>query len=1046
MRYQGCYSRNHLIKHKTQPPGPGSRSLPWERVGNSRRTLYGSKQFLDRLLSRAFRSLAGMFFVSALCAQVNVLTWHNDAARTGQNLQETILSPGNVSSANFGLLPFAPLATDGTVDAQPLYATGLVIAGGTHNVLYVATENDSLYAFDADTGAQLWMQSLLQSGETAVPAGNVGCTQVAPILGITSTPAIDMSSGPDGTIYLVAMSVSGSNYYQRLHALDLLTGAEESGWPIVVQATYPSSNGVVTFNPQLYKERAGLLISNGFVYTSWASHCDGGTYNGWIIGYNESTQAQVVLNLTPNGEKGAIWQSGAGPAADAGGDLYFLMANGYFDGTLNSTGFPADGDYGNAFMHLSTLAGLTVQDYFTSDNSPTEPGGQNDDDLGSGGTLLLPTLNDAMGNPHALAVGAGKDGIAYVVDRNNMGKYNGSNNAVYQTLALGGGVYSSPAWFNNTLYYGAVGQPLRAYPYSGGSFGSASSQSSVSFGSPGTTPSISGAGSTNGVVWAVSSSPSVLYAYDASNLNELYDSTQAGNRDSFGTAISFPTPTVANGKVYVGTTTGVAVFGMLNCTYSNGPIYGTVAVDSTAHIGGFSIPASPNTCSWSVVNDSNFITITSATSGTGTGSVLWSIPANPGAARTGAIVYGGQTAVITQAGATSTSGLAFYPLTPCRIVDTRAGFGFEGAFGAPSLVEGATRSFPIPNSFCGVQPTQAYSLNVTAVQDASLVYMTAFPAGLMTPNVSTLNAPQGNVVANAAILTGGTDSGVSVFASNNTGVLIDINGYFAPPTAPQGLAFYPMSPCRVADTREYFGFMGDFGPPSLVGGAARNFPMQQSSCDIPSSALAYSVRMTAVADDGPLGYLTTWPMNETLPNVSTLNAPLGGVVGNQAIVPAGTDSAGSLSVFVSDATDLLIDINGYFGPPGGSGALYFYPVTPCRIADTRQYFGFTGAFGPPSLIAGASRTFPIQSACGIPSSAQAYSLNLTAVVPSGGDLVYLTAFPTGVTVPNASTLNAPMGGVVASAAIVPAGTGGSIDVFSSDATDLLIDINGYFAP
>jgi hypothetical protein len=392
------------------------------------------------------------------------------------------------------------------------------------------------------------------------------------------------------------------------------------------------------------------------------------------------------------------------------------------------------------------------------------------------------------------------------------------------------------------------------------------------------------------------------------------------------------------------------------------------------------------------------------------------------------------------------SPLALYLLAPCRIADTRVGFGFESPFGPPSLAAGATRSFPIPQSACDVLgAAEAYSLNVTVVPAGPFGYLTAWPNGWTIPNVSTLNAPDGIVTANAAVLTPGTDGGVNLFASDQTDVIMDINGYFAPPTA-QGLAFYPMSPCRVADTREYFGFTGAFGPPSLVGGATRNFPMQRSSCDIPSAALAYSVRMTAVADDGPLVYLTTWPMGETLPNVSTLNAPAGGVVGNQAIVPAGTDSAGSLSVFVSNNTDLLIDINGYFGPPGGTGALYFYPTTPCRIADTRAGFGFTGAFGQPSLVAGATRTFPIQSACGIPSSAQAYSLNLTAVVPSGGDLVYLTAFPTGMTLPNASTLNAPNGGVVASAAIVPAGSSRSIDVFSSDATDLLIDINGYFAP
>jgi len=1009
------------------------------------------------LTTPGFRCLAGVFFVPVLWAQVNVLTSHNDSSRSGQNLQETLLSPSNVNSTNFGLLFSGPLATDGAVDAQPLYVNAISVSGTVRNVLYVATENDSLYAFDADTGTQLWKQSLLSNGETAVPVADVDsgqCTtlQIAPIIGITATPAIDLSfNAPDGTIFLVTMSVSGSNYYQRLHALDLVTGAELSGWPVVVQATYPSagpqsSNGLLTFNPQLYKERAGLLISNGIVYTTWASHCDGGPYNAWVIGYKESTKAQVVLNLTPNGAKGGIWQSGVGPAVDAGGDLYFTMGNGTFDGTLNASGFPADADFGNAFIHLSTLSGLTVQDYFTSDNSPTETESQNDDDLGSGGVVLLPTLNDSMGTPHALAVGAGKDGIAYVVDRNNMGKYNGGSNAVYQQFQLGGLVLSSPAWFNNTLYYNALGQPLAAYPYSSsnGSFGSAI-QGPVSLGR-GATPSISALGSTNGIAWAVNSgSPTVLYAFNASNMSELYDSTQAGSRDTFGTGNHFTTPTIANGKVYVGTTSGVGVFGLLPtiCTYPGSASYGNSSFNSDSHQGGIGVAAS-NGCAWNATTTSNFITLTGATSGSGNGSVNYSLAANLGEQRTGTIEAAGHVFTITQAGNTSTSGLAFYPLTPCRIIDTRAGFGFEGAFGAPSLVEDATRSFPIPNSFCGVQPTQAYSLNVTAVQDTTLSYLTAWPAGLSIPNVSTLNAPQGNVVANAAILTGGTDAAISLFASNPTGVLVDINGYFAPPNAPQALAFYPLSPCRVADTRNGFGFSGAFGPPELTGGVARTFPMQ-GSCDLPATALAYSVRMTVVPP-GPLSYLTTWPYGETLPNVSTLNAPAGGVVGNQAIVPAGTDASGSLSVFASDDTNLLLDVNGYFGPPGGSGALYFYPITPCRIADTRTGFGFSGEFGPPSLVAGATRPFPLQqSSCGIPSSAQAYSLNLTAVVPSGGDLVYLTAFPAGETVPNASTLNAPNGGVVASAAIVPAGSGGAINVFSSNTTDLLIDINGYFA-
>ncbi len=1011
------------------------------------------------LAKPGFRGLAGVFVASALWAQVNVPTWHNDIARTGQNLQETILTPSNVSSANFGLLPFAPLATDGAVDAQPLYAGGVSISGGLHNVLYVATENDSLYAFDADAGTQYWKQPLLSNGETAVPIADVGgCTQVSPILGITSTPAIDLSfNAPDGTIFLVTMSVKGSTYYQRLHALDLVTGAELSGWPILIQATYPStgpqsSGGVVTFNPQLYKERAALLISNGFVYTSWASHCDGGAYNGWIIGYKESTQAQVVLNVTPNGEKGAIWQSGAGPAADAGGNLYFLMANGYFDGTLNGSGFPADGDFGNAFMNLSTISGLTVQDYFTSDNSPTETEGQNDTDLGSGGAMVLPTVTDAMGNPHALAVGAGKDGNAYIVDRNNMGKYNGSMNAVYQQFPLGGGVFSSPAWFNNTLYYGAVGQELAAYPFtaSNGSFGSPSAgealyKTSVSFGSPGATPSVSANGSTNGIVWAVASgSPAVLYAFNASNMSELYNSTQAGSRDTFGTGITYATPTVANGKVYVGTTTGVGVFGMLNCTYGDGVPYGTVSVDSSSHSGGISISAT-GSCAWTVVNDSNFITITGGSSGSGNGEVFYSVAANPGVTRTGSIIVGGQTTIITQSGGTTTAGLAFYPITPCRIADTRVSSGFEGPFGAPSLVANATRSFPIPASFCNVPPTaQAYSVNFGALPSQPLGFLTTWPAGSTLPVVGTLGSPTGAQVSNAAIVPSGTDAAISLYANGNTDVIIDINGYYAAPNlGQQPLAFYPITPCRIADTRTGSGFSGAFGEPALAANTTRNFPMPTSSCGLPDSALAYSLNFGALPE-APLGFLTTWPTGLPLPEVGTLGSPSGNPVSNAAFVPAGT--SGSISVYANAATNVIIDSDGYFAAPGSSGALYFYPLTPCRIADTRTVgSGLTGAFGPPTMSGGSTRSFPVpESSCSVPGTAQAYSLNIGVVTQ--GPLAYLTAWPTGESQPVVGTLSSPGAGIVSDAAVVPAGTSGAISIFVADTTDVIIDINGYFAP
>jgi hypothetical protein len=385
-------------------------------------------------------------------------------------------------------------------------------------------------------------------------------------------------------------------------------------------------------------------------------------------------------------------------------------------------------------------------------------------------------------------------------------------------------------------------------------------------------------------------------------------------------------------------------------------------------------------------------------------------------------------------------------VTPCRIADTRVGTGFSGAFGPPSLAAGVTRTFPIPSSSCDVPATaQAYAFNITVVPPAALSYLSAWPTGLATPVTTTLNSPSGSIVGNAAIVQAGTAGAINLLAGNNTNVIIDVDGYFAPPGSPQALAFFPVTPCRVADTRTGNGFTGAFGPPSLVGATTRNFPVQQSSCDIPSTQ-AYSVRMTVIPP-GPLGFLTTWPAGLPEPVAATLNAPNGGVIGNEAIVPAGTGAGGPISVYVSANTNLVIDINGYFPLSGSNGSLHFYPLPPCRVADTRAGSGFSGAFGQPSLVAGAARNFPmLSSSCGIPSSAQAYSLNLTVVVPSGGVLGFLTAYPAGEGLPVAATLNAGTGGVVAAATLVPAGTGGAVSVYASGNTDLLIDISGYFGP
>lgn len=510
---------------------------------------------------------------SASGSTVNVVTYHYDNLRTGQNLNETILTPANVNSTTFGKL--GSFTVDGLVDAQPLYLSAEPMPNvGSKNVLYVATENDSVYAFDADsvngtTSAYLWKVSLLGTGET--PSDNRGCSQVTPQIGVTSTPVIDRSRGPHGAIYVVAMSKDANgNYYQRLHALDLTTGGELFGGPTAVQAKYPgtgdnSSGGNVVFDPKQYKERPGLLEIGTTIYTTWSSHCDARPYTSWVMSYNANTLAQTsVLNLVPNGSEGGIWMAGTAPAADASGDIYFIVGNGDFDTTLNASGLPTNANCGNCYVKLASAAPITLLDYFTPLNTVGESDA--DEDFGSGGPLLLPDLMDAGGNTRHLAVGSGKDSVVYVVDRDNMGKFNGAQDNIYQQISgqLGGGVYSKPSYFNNAVYYGAVGDHLKAFPITNAQLAQTpSSQSPTSFAYPGTTPSISANGTTNGIVWAVENgSTGILHAYNATNLtNELYNSNQAANnRDQFSDN-KFVTPMVANGKVYVGTPNSVVVFG-----------------------------------------------------------------------------------------------------------------------------------------------------------------------------------------------------------------------------------------------------------------------------------------------------------------------------------------------------------------------------------------------------------------------------------------------------------------------------------------------------
>lgn len=506
-----------------------------------------------------------------LCAQVNVLTYQYDATRAGVNANEAALTKANVNATNFGKL-FAR-SVDGVLYGQPLYVANVTIPGkGMHNVVYVATEHDSVYAFDADSAAgsnaaPLWQVSFLNaaSGVTTVPAADVDCTQIEPEIGITSTPVIDAAVG---TIFVVAMTkeTTGGNvdYVQRLHALDITTGAERSKSPVVIQATYAGTGEggtTLTFDPKNYKQRPGLLLLNGTVYTSWSSHCDIGVYHGWLIGYDEQTMNQVsVYNNTPNANEGSFWMGDAAPAVDSSGSIYLVSGNGTFDAASGGS------DLGESYIKLSTSSGVAVADYFTPFNYSSLDA--SDTDTGSAGVALIGDEAGSTAHPH-LMTGAGKEGRIYLLDRDNLGKFNaGADSQIVQSLPGAiGSLFGNPAYFNKTLYFCGAGDALKAFSISNAQMSTAPvSQTSTYFAYPGCVPTISANGTANGIVWVVDQA-GILRAYDGSNLtSELYDSNQNAARDSLGTAVKFSVPTVVNGKVYAATQNALVVYGLLSGT------------------------------------------------------------------------------------------------------------------------------------------------------------------------------------------------------------------------------------------------------------------------------------------------------------------------------------------------------------------------------------------------------------------------------------------------------------------------------------------------
>ncbi len=538
----------------------------------------------------AFVSAILVFAISSH-AQVNVLTYHNNNSRTGDNLSETNLTPANVNSTAFG--KHFTYTVDGYVFAQPLYVSSLNIQGkGVHNVLFVATEHNTVYALDADNGGPLggvlWSTNLGPSAVT--PTTDFGnryggqYTDITPEVGITGTPVIDLASG---TLYVDSFTHQGASYFHRIHALNIANGAERPFAPVLIAASVPgtgvgSSGGVVPFVHKQQIQRSALTLAGGRLFVAYSGYADTDPYHGWVLGFDASNLqllSNYIFCTTPNstmaqygahaGESG-IWMGGGGIAVDANTNLYFEVGNGIFTATNGAGGT----EYGDSFMKLSTANGLAVADYFTPYNQAMLAAG--DTDLGSGALILLP---DQPGqNPHLL-VGAGKEGKMYLINRDQMTTDNthyhatGGTDAVIQTVAgqLGTGVFDTPAYFNGRIYYASMGGQLKSFTLNNGLLSTTpTSTSTRTYTFPGATPVVSANGANNGIIWALAfvgpTSAAVLVAYNAASLTtELYNTTQAaGGRDTLPNSVKFASPIVANGKVYVGGQRGVAVLGPLS--------------------------------------------------------------------------------------------------------------------------------------------------------------------------------------------------------------------------------------------------------------------------------------------------------------------------------------------------------------------------------------------------------------------------------------------------------------------------------------------------
>jgi uncharacterized repeat protein (TIGR01451 family) len=888
------------------------------------------------------------------------------------------------------------LALDAAGDLYIADTSDHVVLKVAPNGIITSVAGTGIRGYSGDGGAATAAELGYPWGLARDGAGNLYITDIdqGVVRKVAADGSISTAAGAGGELYMpegVAVDGAGNLYIADTFN-NLVRKVDASGVETTVAGTgapgWAGDGGPAT-SAQLYTPAGVALDAAGNLY---------------IVENNNNTVRKVTANgmistVAGNGTAGSAGDGGpataaqlsfpAGVAVDSSGNLYIADHD---NSALRKVA--ADGT-------ITTLAGIGRPGY-----------------SGDGG----PSTGAALNYPNGVAVDSA--GRVYVADN--------FNNAVRMLTPQGGGAVVSVTLSHSGGF--VAGQAGATYSV--------------------VVSNAAGAGATNGTVTLTETVPVGLTLISMAGAGWTCTANACTRGDALSAGSSYPPVTVT---VNVAGDAPLSVINQVGVAGGGAP--GSTAGDLTAILAGPAAPvlSSPAngasgamlapTLVWNAAvgaasydvyfGTSSTPPLASTTAGTSYGlgtlspgtTYYWQIAARNAAGTASSAIQSFATAA-----AAAAPGLRFVPVASCRAVDTR---NPAGAFGGPTMEANSARSFAIPQSGCGVPASaKAYSLNVTALPDGPLSYLSMWPTGQSQAVVSTLNSFNGSVVANAGIVQAGSGGAVTVYVTDVADVILDINGYFDSSSGPTSYAFYPSTPCRVADTRDA---VGQFGGPTMYASQSRDFPIPLSPCGIPATARAYSMNFTVVPGTS-LGYLTTWATGGAVPEVSTLKSWTGKVLANAAVVPAGTNE--SVSVFVSDPTDVIMDVNGYFAAPGSEGALSFYPVTPCRVADTRTA---EGPLGGPTMEAGSSRSFSIPaSGCRVAATAAAYSVNIT-VVPQGV-LNYLTAWPTGSAQPLVSTLNSFDGSVVANAAIIPAGAESAISLFVTNPADVVLDINGYFAP